>query len=262
MWPEYLDMAEMTEGLITVKSKQELACMREAGRIVALTFAELGKVIRPGVSTGELNRLAEEFIFARGGRPAFKGLYGFPASICTSVNEEVVHGIPGLRKLENGDIISIDIGVEINGYYGDGAVTFPVGNISEKAQRLLKVTEEALYAGIARARPGNRLSDISNAIQTYVENYGYSAVRDYVGHGIGRSMHEEPQVPNFGRPGRGPRLRSGMTLAIEPMINVGTHEVRVCADNWTVVTKDAGLSAHFEHTVAITEAEPEILTRL
>jgi len=248
--------------LITVKSKQELAYMREAGRIVALTFAQIGKVIKPGVTTGELNRLAEDFILARGGRPAFKGLYGFPASICTSVNEEVVHGIPGLRKLDNGDIISIDIGVEINGYYGDGAVTFAVGEIGEEAARLLRVTEEALYAGIAKARAGYRLSDISHAIQAYVESRGYSVVRDYVGHGIGRSMHEEPQVPNFGRPGRGPRLRAGMTLAIEPMINAGTHEVHVCADNWTVVTKDARLSAHFEHTVAITDGEAEILTRL
>lgn len=248
--------------MITVKSKQELAYMREAGRIVALTFAELGKVIKPGITTGELNALAENFILARGGRPAFKGLYGFPASICTSVNEEVVHGIPGLRKLLNGDIISIDIGVEINGYFGDGAVTFAVGEISTEAKRLLQVTEGALYAGIARACLGYRLSDISHAIQAYAENHGYNVVRDYVGHGIGRNMHEEPQVPNFGRPGRGPRLRTGMTLAIEPMINMGTHEVCLLPDNWTVVTKDAGLSAHFEHTVAITNGEPEILTRL
>ncbi len=248
--------------MITIKSKQELAYMREAGRIVALAFAELKKAIEPGVTTGELDRLAQDFILAQGGRPAFLGLYGFPASICTSVNEEVVHGIPGLRKLENGDIISIDIGVEINGYFGDGAVTFPVGEISAEAKRLLQVTEEALYAGIARARVGYRLSDISHAIQEYVESRGFSVVRDYVGHGIGKSMHEEPQVPNFGRPGRGPRLRPGMTLAIEPMINAGTHEVCLCADNWTVVTKDAKLSAHFEHTVAVTDGEPEILTRV
>lgn len=248
--------------MITIKSKQELAFMREAGRIVALTFDELSRVIEPGITTGELNQLAEDFILARGGRPAFKGLYGFPASICTSVNEEVVHGIPGLRKLDNGDIISIDIGVEINGYYGDGAVTFAVGVIDEEAKRLLQATKEALYAGIAKACGGCRLSDISHAIQTYVERRGYSVVRDYVGHGIGRSMHEEPQVPNFGKPGRGPRLRNRMTLAIEPMINMGTHEVYVRADNWTVVTKDGRLSAHYEHTLAITDGEPEILTRV
>ena len=236
--------------------------MREAGRIVALTFDELSRVIEPGITTGELNQLAEDFILARGGRPAFKGLYGFPASICTSVNEEVVHGIPGLRKLDNGDIISIDIGVEINGYYGDGAVTFAVGVIDEEAKRLLQATKEALYAGIAKACGGCRLSDISHAIQTYVERRGYSVVRDYVGHGIGRSMHEEPQVPNFGKPGRGPRLRNRMTLAIEPMINMGTHEVYIRADNWTVVTKDGRLSAHYEHTLAITDGEPEILTRV
>ncbi|MGB9904290.1 MAG: type I methionyl aminopeptidase [Desulfotomaculales bacterium] len=247
--------------MITVKSKQELAYMREAGRIAALTFAELGRAIAPGVTTGELDRLAEDFIRAKGGRPAFKGLYGFPASICASVNEEVVHGIPGLRRLENGDIISIDIGVEINGYYGDAAVTFPVGEIGEEAKRLLKVTEEALYAGIAMARAGRRLSDISHAVQSYVESRGFSVVRDYVGHGIGKSMHEDPQVPNFGPPGRGPRLAPGMTLAIEPMINAGTHEVIVLADRWTVVTKDGKLSAHFEHTVAVTGGEPEILTR-
>jgi methionyl aminopeptidase len=253
---------ERTWVLITIKSKQELAFMREAGRIVALTFDELSRVIEPGITTGELNQLAEDFILARGGRPAFKGLYGFPASICTSVNEEVVHGIPGLRKLDNGDIISIDIGVEINGYYGDGAVTFAVGVIDEEAKRLLQATKEALYAGIAKACGGCRLSDISHAIQTYVERRGYSVVRDYVGHGIGRSMHEEPQVPNFGKPGRGPRLRNRMTLAIEPMINMGTHEVYVRADNWTVVTKDGRLSAHYEHTLAITDGEPEILTRV
>jgi methionyl aminopeptidase len=248
--------------LISIKSNQELAFMREAGRIVALTFAELSKVIRPGITTGELDRLAEEYILASGGKPAFKGLYGFPASICTSLNEEVVHGIPGLRKLENGDIISIDIGVEINGYFSDSAVTFEVGEVREEAKKLLQVTREALYAGIAVAREGYRLSDISHNIQKYAESRGYSVVRDYVGHGIGRDMHEEPQVPNYGKPGRGPRLRKGMTLALEPMINIGTHEVEVREDKWTVVTKDSKLSAHFEHTVAITDREPEILTSL
>jgi len=248
--------------MITIKSARELAYMRDAGHIVAGALDELSRAIAPGVTTGELDRLAEDFILARGARPAFKGLYGFPASICASVNEQVVHGIPGLRVLENGDIISIDVGAEINGYFGDGAATFPVGEISNEARNLLKVTEESLYAGIARAREGNRLSDISHAVQSYVESRGYSVVRDYVGHGIGKSMHEEPQVPNFGRPGRGPRLKAGMTLAVEPMVNTGTHEVLTLADNWTVVTRDAGLSAHFEHTIAVTDGKPEILTRL
>ncbi|HHW42895.1 type I methionyl aminopeptidase [Desulfofundulus thermobenzoicus] len=248
--------------MITVKSQRELRYMRDAGQIVAGVLDELARAIKPGVTTGELDRLAEDFILARGARPAFKGLYGFPASICTSVNEQVVHGIPGLRKLESGDIISIDVGAEINGYYGDGAYTFPVGEISEDARRLLTITEQSLYEGINWAREGRRLSDISHAVQAYVEKHGYSVVRDYVGHGIGRQMHEEPQVPNFGKPGRGPRLKAGMTLAIEPMVNMGTHEVRTLADKWTVVTRDARLSAHFEHTVAITGDEPEILTRL
>lgn len=247
--------------MITRKSTRELRYMRDAGRVVAQVFQELEKVIRPGVTTGELNALAEDFITRQGARPAFKGLYGFPAAICTSVNEQVVHGIPGLRRLEAGDIISIDIGAEINGYFGDAAVTFPVGEISPEAQRLVDVTREALYTGIRAARCGNRLSDISHAIQSYVESHGFSVVRDYVGHGIGRKMHEDPQVPNFGRPGRGPRLEPGITLAIEPMVNAGTHEVRTMEDNWTVVTRDGSLSAHFEHTVAITNGAAEILTR-
>lgn len=247
--------------MITRKSTRELRYMRDAGRVVAQVFQELEKVIRPGVTTGELNALAEDFITRQGARPAFKGLYGFPAAICTSVNEQVVHGIPGLRRLEAGDIISIDIGAEINGYFGDAAVTFPVGEISPEAQRLVDVTREALYTGIRAARCGNRLSDISHAIQSYVESHGFSVVRDYVGHGIGRKMHEDPQVPNFGRPGRGPRLEPGITLAIEPMVNAGTHEVRTMDDNWTVVTRDGSLSAHFEHTVAITNGAAEILTR-
>lgn len=247
--------------MITRKSTRELRYMRDAGRVVANVFQELEKAVRPGVTTGELNRLAEDFIIRQGARPAFKGLYGFPAAICTSVNEQVVHGIPGLRKLEAGDIISIDIGAEINGYFGDAAVTFPVGDISPEACRLLDVTRDALYAGIDVARTGNRLSDISHAIQSYVEKHGFSVVRDYVGHGIGRKMHEDPQVPNFGRPGRGPRLEPGMTLAIEPMVNAGTYEVVTLDDGWTVVTRDGSLSAHFEHTVAITNGAAEILTR-
>lgn len=236
--------------------------MRDAGRVVAGALEEIATAVKPGVTTADLDRLAESFILAKGARPAFKGLYGFPATICASANEQVVHGIPSLRVLENGDIISVDIGAEINGYFGDAAVTLPVGQIDEETKRLLKATEESLYLGIAKAVEGNRLSDISHAVQTHVEKNGFSVVRDYVGHGIGRSMHEEPQVPNFGRPGRGPRLKAGMTLAIEPMVNMGTYEVRTLPDNWTVVTKDMKKSAHFEHTIAITNGEPEILTRL
>lgn len=248
--------------MISCKSERELAYMRDAGRVVARTHTELARAVKVGITTGELDRLAEDFIVKAGARPAFKGLYGFPYTICASVNEEVVHGFPGLRKLENGDIISIDIGAEINGYFGDSAVTLPVGDVSSEALNLLKATEESLYRGIEQARDGNRLSDISNAVQTCAEGHGYSVVRDYVGHGIGKSPHEEPQVPNFGKPGRGPRLKAGMTLAIEPMINMGTYEVRTLSNNWTVVTLDAKLSAHFEHTIAITDDKPEILTKL
>ncbi len=246
--------------MITIKSPREIALMREAGRIVSETFTVLAKAIKPGVTTIELDRLAENFIRQKHVRPAFKGLYNFPASICTSVNEEVVHGIPGQRKLKEGDIISIDLGVELNGYFGDGARTFPVGEISADAKALLKVTREALAEGISNAQAENRLFDISHAIQSYVEGHGFSVVRDYVGHGIGRAMHEEPQVPNYGKPGRGLKLVSGMTLAIEPMVNAGTHAVRTLADNWTVVTLDGKLSAHFEHTVLVLNNKPEILT--
>jgi len=247
--------------MITCKSERELTYMREAGRVVAQTHAELAKAAKVGVTTQELDRLAEEFIIKSGAKPAFKGLYGFPSTICASVNEEVVHGFPSLRKLENGDIISIDIGTEINGYFGDSAVTLPVGDVSREALDLLKVTEECLYKGIDQARDGNRLSDISNAVQTWAEKHDYGVVRDFVGHGIGSKPHEDPQVPNFGRSGRGPRLKAGMTLAIEPMINMGTHEVQTLSNNWTVVTLDRKLSAHFEHTIAITDDKPEILTK-
>ncbi|KNZ69460.1 methionine aminopeptidase [Thermincola ferriacetica] len=248
--------------MIYCKSEREIAYMRDAGRIVAQTHQEVQKALKPGITTGELDSIAEDFIRSKGARPAFKGYMGFPASICASVNEQVVHGIPGLKKLENGDIISIDIGAEINGYYGDSAVTLPVGDCSKEALDLIRVTENSLYEGISKARKGNRLSDISHAIQSCVESHGYSVVRDYVGHGIGKNMHEEPQIPNFGKPGRGPRLMPGMTLAIEPMVNLGTFEVMTLEDNWTVVTKDRKLSAHFEHSVAITEDEPVILTSI
>lgn len=248
--------------MIILKSEREIGYLREAGRVVAETHREVAKAVEPGVTTQELNQLAEDYLAHKGAKPSFKGYQGFPASICASVNEEVVHGIPGLRQLKNGDIISIDIGAIVNGFHGDAAVTLPVGEIDEEAEKLIKATEQSLYEGIAQAVVGNRLSDISHAIQTYAENLGYSVVREYVGHGIGRSMHEPPQIPNYGPPGRGPRLKEGFTLAIEPMLNMGTYEVEVKADNWTVVTKDHKLSAHFEHSIAITQKGPEILTRL
>ena len=248
--------------MINYKSERELKLMRDAGKIVALTHKELEKAIKPGISTLQLNNIAEDFIKKQGARPAFKGLYGFPAAVCISVNEEVVHGIPDDRKLEIGDIVGCDLGVELNGYYGDAAYTYRVDPISDRATKLLAAAEEALYIGIEKSVSGNRLSDISHAIQTHVESKGFSVVRDYVGHGIGSRLHEDPQVPNFGRPGRGPRLKAGMTLAIEPMVNEGTHEVATLSNNWTVVTIDNKLSAHFEHTIAITDGTPEILTKL
>jgi len=248
--------------MIICKSERELGYMREAGRVVAGALAEVEKMIRPGVTTAELDRVAEEYILSKGAKPAFKGLYGFPATVCASINEEVVHGIPGLKKMENGDIISIDVGAEINGYFGDAAQTFPVGDITPELQEIIAVTKEALNRGIKMARNGNRLSDISHAVQSFVEQNSYSVVRDYVGHGIGTKMHEEPQVPNFGRPGRGPRLKTGMTLAIEPMVNMGTYEVLTLPDNWTVVTRDGKPSVHFEHSIAITDGDPIILTSL
>jgi methionyl aminopeptidase len=248
--------------MIVSKSKTELDLMRKAGRIVALTHQELAKAIRPGITTQELDRIAEEFIRKNGAEPSFKGYHGYPASICASVNNVLVHGIPGPQVLNEGDIISIDIGAFIHGFHGDSAWTYPVGNISEEAARLLRVTEESLYKGIEQAREGNRVTDIGHAVQTHVEAAGFSVVRDYVGHGIGRQMHEDPQIPNFGPPGRGPRLKVGMTLAIEPMVNVGAYHCKTLADNWTVVTADGSLAAHFEHTIAITEDGPEILTRL
>ncbi|HHX75569.1 MAG TPA: type I methionyl aminopeptidase [Firmicutes bacterium] len=248
--------------MITIKSKRELELMRTAGRVVAEVLQALEQAVRPGITTAELDKIAERLIRKAKCQPAFLGYRGFPASICTSINEEVVHGIPSLRKLQAGDIISIDVGAVYQGYYGDAAMTFPVGEIDPEAQRLIKVTRQSLYAGIAQAVPGNHLSDISHAVQTYVEEHGFAVVRNYVGHGIGNNMHEEPQVPNFGKPGRGPRLEAGMTLAIEPMVNAGTWQVETLQDNWTVVTLDRKWSAHFEHTIAITEETPMILTAL
>ena len=248
--------------MIILKSEREISYLRDAGRIVAEAHAEVKKAVKPGVTTLDLDRIAEEYIKGRGAIPAFKGYHGFTGNICSSVNEEVVHGIPGLRKLKTGDNVSIDIGAVINGYNGDAAITVPVGEIDAEVQRLLDVTEESLYKGIENAIVGNRLSDISHAVQSHVESHGFSVVRDYVGHGIGRNMHEDPQVPNYGSPGRGPRLKSGMTLAIEPMVNLGTYEVKTLDDGWTVVTLDGKRSAHFEHSIAITDGKPEILTKL
>jgi methionyl aminopeptidase len=236
--------------------------MREAGRIVALVHQELKKVIEPGITTKELDALAEKVIRSHGASPSFKGYGGFPGNICTSINEELVHGIPSGRKLKEGDIISIDIGAEYKGYHGDSAWTYPVGEISEEDRRLLRVTEESLYKGLAEAKPGARLSNISHAIQTHVESAGFSIVREYVGHGIGSKLHEDPQIPNFGPPNRGPRLKPGMVLAIEPMVNAGERYVHTLADRWTVVTQDGKKCAHFEHTIAITESGYEILTQL
>ncbi len=236
--------------------------MAEAGRIVAEALEEIRKNITPGVTTKELDELAESYILSKRAKPAFKGYRGYPASACTSVNEQVVHGIPSSVKLSEGDIISLDIGVNLNGFFGDAAITLPVGKIDKKAEKLLRVTRKALDEGIAKAVPGNRLSDISSAIQKCSEAGGYSVVRNFVGHGIGRSLHEEPQIPNFGKPGEGPMLREGMTLAIEPMVNAGSWEVEILKDGWTAVTRDRKLSAHFEHTIVITKNDQCILTKL
>ena len=248
--------------MILLKSEREIRCMREAGRIVALALDAVGKVVEPGITTQELDEIARRTITEQGARPAFKGLYGYPAHICVSVNCEVVHGIPGSRKLAEGDIVSVDCGAEINGFNGDSAITFPVGKVSPEIARLIEETRNALYKGIEQAVVGNKVGAISHAIQTYAEKAGYGVVRDYVGHGIGRSMHEDPEVPNFGFADRGPALKPGMVLAIEPMINMGTGAVKNMDDGWTVVTRDGRPSAHFEHTVAITPDGPEILTRL
>ncbi|WHH61449.1 type I methionyl aminopeptidase [Petroclostridium sp. X23] len=246
--------------MITIKSAQEIEYMRQAGRIVAQAHDILERAIRPGITTKELDSIVEEFIRSQGAVPSFKGYNGFPASICASVNGEVVHGIPGLTKLKDGDIISVDIGAMHNGYHGDAARTHPVGNVSDEAMRLIEVTQQSFYEGIKHAVEGSRLSDISSAVQKYVEDHGYSVVRDFVGHGIGQQMHEEPQIPNYGNPGRGPRLIAGMTLAIEPMVNAGKHDVKIMPNRWTVVTADGSLSAHYEHTILIAQGGPEILT--
>ncbi|TCS81526.1 type I methionyl aminopeptidase [Tepidibacillus fermentans] len=248
--------------MIIRKSDYEIDLMRIAGRIVAQTHQILSKHIRPGITTKELDKIAEDFIRSQGAIPSFLGYGGFPASICTSVNDELVHGIPGDRVLKEGDILSIDIGADYKGYHGDSAWTYAVGKISDEAAKLLKVTEESLYKGLEKATPEYRLSDISHAIQQHVEAHGYSIVREYVGHGIGSNLHEDPQIPNYGPPNHGPRLKPGMALAIEPMVNAGERYVKTLADRWTVVTQDHSLCAHFEHTIVITKDGHEILTKL
>lgn len=248
--------------MIVCKSSAELSLMREAGRIVAETHRLMKQAIAPGITTAELDRIADRFIRSQGAVPSFKGYNGFPFSICASVNDELVHGFPGPRKLKEGDIISIDIGAEFRGYHGDSAWTYAVGTISDEAQRLLDVTEASLYAGLNLVRPDERLFTVSHGIQKVIEEAGFSVVREYVGHGIGTKMHEEPPVPNYGIPGRGLRLKPGMTLAIEPMVTAGERYVKTLSDNWTVVTVDGSLCAHFEHTIAVTPDGYEILTRL
>lgn len=247
--------------MIICKTPREIEIMREAGKIVALTHQELQKHIAPGITTKELDEIADRFIRQHDAVPSFKGYNGFSGSICASVNEELVHGIPGNRKLADGDIISIDIGAKYKGYHGDSAWTYPVGAIPEETQKLLEVTEESLYRGLEEAKPGVRLSNISHAVQTYAEENGFSIVREYVGHGVGQDLHEAPQIPHFGPPDKGPRLKPGMVLAVEPMVNAGSRYVKTLADNWTVVTVDGKMCAHFEHTIAITEEGYEILTR-
>jgi len=248
--------------MIILKSQEEIEKIALSCRIVAKTLDYLRDKVNPGITTREIERLAEDFIRANNAMPAFKGYKGYPASICASVNNEVIHGIPSNRVLEEGDILGIDLGVYKDGFYGDAAYTFPVGKVDSEVERLLRVTEESLNIGIEKAREDNRVSDISHSIQKHIETNGFSVVRAFVGHGIGRNLHEDPQIPNFGSPGRGPRLRSGMTLAIEPMVNEGGHEVVVIDDGWTAITLDGKLSAHFEHTILVTSDKPRILTKI
>ncbi|MDO4288225.1 MAG: type I methionyl aminopeptidase [Eubacterium sp.] len=249
--------------MIIIKSQSEIELMRQAGRVVAECHEYIAEKVRPGITTLELDHLAEKFIRDHGAYPTFLGYQGFPKSICASINDEVVHGIPTNRKLAEGDIIAVDLGATLNGFVGDAARTHAVGKVSQEAQKLIDVTRESFFKGIEFAREGYRLSDISHAVQAYVEANGFSVVRDYVGHGIGREMHEDPPIPNYGKPGHGPRLRRGMCLAIEPMVDVGTYEVELLDNDWTVVTADGSLSAHYENTICITgEGAPEILTLL
>jgi len=255
----------MSDRPIVIKSPSEIAIMREAGRINALALQSVRELIRPGVSTAELDGVAEDVIRQRGGTPAFKnypGPYPFPATLCVSINEELVHGMPGKRKLQEGDIVSVDCGTIFDGFVADSAFTAGAGEISSQAKRLLEVTEQALFIGIEQMRAGNRVGDVSAAIQNHVESHGYHVPREYTGHGVGRNMHEGPLVPNFGVKGRGMVLRPGITVALEPMVLVGTHRTRVLQDQWTVISADRSLTAHFEHSVAVTEGDPVLLTVL
>ncbi|MBZ0169992.1 MAG: type I methionyl aminopeptidase [Kofleriaceae bacterium] len=246
--------------MMILKAPWEIDLMRKSSRIVAETLGKLTEMINPGLTTMELDRFAEAYILRRGGKPAFKGYRGYPYTLCVSVNEQVVHGFPSTRRLEYGDIISLDLGVVVDGYYGDAAVTVPVGKVSDEARRLIAATQGALSRAISAVRPGNHLSDISHAVQSTIEGQGFSVVRLFVGHGIGRSLHEEPQIPNFGPPAQGPVLKPGLVLAIEPMANAGGSDVMILDDRWTAVTCDRSLSAHFEHTVALTEDGAQVLT--
>ena len=246
--------------MISIKNEHELEAMRQACKITAAARALAGEMVRPGVTTKQIDKAVHDFIVQQGARPSFLHYGGFPASACISVNNTVIHGIPGSRVLREGDIVSVDVGAYYRGFHGDCAATYPCGKISPEAQRLIDVTRQSFFQGLQFAKQGNRISDISHAIQTYVESNGFAVVRSFVGHGVGRNLHEEPEVPNFGNPGRGPRLLPGMTIAVEPMVNMGTYEVRVLKDGWTTVTADGKLSAHYENTVLITDGEPEILT--
>ncbi len=246
--------------MIPVKSERDLEMLRTAGKILARIMLRLKESVKEGVTTEEIDRLAETLISQEGAVSAFKGYKGFPANICLSINEEVVHGIPSNRKIQNGDLVSMDVGINYSGYFSDAAATMPVGSIGVREKKLIEVTRKSLVEGIRQAKVDNHLSDISHAIQGFVERYGFSVVREFVGHGIGRNLHEEPQIPNFGVAHQGPVLKKGMVLAIEPMVNMGTWEVRICDNGWTAVTKDGLASAHFEHTIAVTEDGPEILT--
>ena len=246
--------------MIAVKNARELSLMRQACKITAAARALAGEMVRPGVSTREIDKAVHDYIVSQGAKPSFLGYHGFPGSTCISVNDTVIHGIPGGYVLQDGDIVSVDVGAYYKGFHGDCAATYPCGTVSADAQKLIDVTKQSFFEGIRFAKKGHRVSDISHAIQTYVESNGFSVVRSFVGHGVGAQLHEEPEVPNYGAPGRGPRLLPGMTLAIEPMVNVGTYEVQVLKDRWTTVTADGKLSAHYENTVLITDGEPEILT--
>ncbi len=246
--------------LITLKSQRELELMRRAGRLTAAARSLAGKMVAPGVTTLEIDTAIRKFIERHGAKPSFLGYAGYPGSACISVNDEVIHGIPGHRKLKEGDIVSVDVGAYLDGFHGDCAATFSCGTVSDEAKKLIEVTERSFWEGMKAARQGNRVSDISHAVQQYVESFGFSVVRDYVGHGVGQKLHEAPEVPNYGPAGHGPRLRPGMTLAVEPMVNAGGYAIKVLGDGWTVKTADGSLAAHYENSIAITEDEPEILT--